>query len=255
MRRIVLALLGITVPGTVEGGLLLGVFVDEDRIMAFAAATLQEQTGAALTVRGEKTLSLFPTLVISLADAAITLPQSTEPDLTAGKLDIGAQLPPLISRDIVIDRFRLGQLDVTIEQARSAEKLETETLSDANLNAFYAQKRREREAAGEAAGAHAALTLPLALNVGQLVVTNARLQRVDSGEVTRVTVDQLSASALNLDGEAIPVKMNLTLAGEQPIKVSLDGDIAIALPEQTARLEGADAGGGPRFRHAALCRL
>ena len=239
MRRLILALLGLVLLVIVGGGILLTLFVDEDKIMELAAATLKEKTGATLTVAGDRQLSLFPTLGVTLGDAAITLPDNTEPDLTIGALDIGVQLLPLLGSEVVIDTFRLDRLEARIEQAPAAEKLDTSKLSDAELDAIYQQKREEREAAGEAASAQAALTLPLALNVGQLDITNASVQLVDTatGEVTRLSLNRLSASGLNLDGDAIPLQLELQLAGEQPITVALDGDIAVTLEQQEARLD------------------
>lgn len=242
MRRFLLVFLGLVLLVVVGGGILLTLFLDEDKILELAAATLKEQTGATLTVAGDKNLSLFPTLGVTLGDAAITLPDKSEPDLTVGELDIGVQMLPLLSREVVIDTFKLNGLNARIEQAPAEEKLDTGKLTDAQLDAFYQKRRKEREAAGEAAGAEAALAIPLALNVGRLEVTDATVHLVDTatGEQTTVSLNRLRATGLNLDGDAIPLELEAQLAGEQPITVNLDGEITVSLDEQQARLDGVD---------------
>lgn len=242
MRRFLLVFFGLVLLVVVGGGILLTLLLDEDNILELAATTLKEQTGATLTVAGDKKLSLFPTLGVTLGDAAITLPDKTEPDLTVGSLDIGVRMLPLLSREVVIDTFKLDGLNARIEQAPAEDKLDTGKLTDAQLDAFYQQRREEREAAGKAAGAEAALAIPLALNVGRLEITDATVQLVDTatGEQTRVSLNRLRASGLNLAGDAIPVELEAQLAGEQPITVNLNGEFTVNLDQQQARIDGME---------------
>jgi len=242
MRRSLIFALGLAVLLVAGGAVFVALFLDEDKILELASTTLKEQTGATLTVSGDKSLSLFPTLGVSLGDAAITMPGQAEPDITVHTLAIGVQMMPLLSREVVIDTFKLDGLTARVEQAPEEEKLDTGTLSDAELDAYYEQRRREREAAGDAAGAEAALAIPLALNVGQLLVTDARLRLVDTatGEESVIALNRLEASGLNLSGTPIPLELELQLDGDAPVTVELQGDITVDLDNQAANLEGME---------------
>ena len=240
MRRFMLFLIGFVLLAIVAVAVLLPMFLDEQKILQLASDTLKKETGATLTVGGDTSLSLFPTLGIALGDAAITMPDKTEPDLTVGTLQIGVQTRPLLSGEVVIDTFTVDGLTARVVQAPAEEKKSTEGLSDEQLDAFYDQRHKDKQAAGEAAGAEAALAIPLALNVRQLSVSNAEIQLVDSAsqETTRIVLERLRASDLNLDGTPIPVELDLALPGEQPLTVQLQGQAGVAIAEQLVQLQG-----------------
>ena len=239
MARIILIPLALILLLVVAAALLIPLFVDEDKILALAADTLQEQTGATLTVNGDTSLSLFPVLGVSLTDAAITLPEKSRPDARVRSLQIGVQILPLLSGRVEIDTFSLDGLSARIESEAEQKALDTSTLSDRELDNFYAQRRQSLAAAGEAAGTEFALAVPLALNVNRLAITDAEIELVDAqgSAPSIIKITSLRASDLNLDGRAMPLAMALQVKGDQAVDVHLKGDILFAQQEQIASLD------------------
>ena len=209
--------------------ILVPFLVDKEKVLEIASAQLHEQTGATLTVEGDTNFTLFPVLGISLGDASIAMPGEAEPGLRADSLSIGVQLRPLVSGTVEIDSLIVDGLSVRLASTPEAEAIDTGSMSDRELDAFYAARRAMREQAGSNTGAGAALGLPLALNVAKLQVTNARIESVsaDTGESSVVEIPRLEATDLNLDGVPIPVALELKIAGEAPVSVDLDGTISV----------------------------
>lgn len=239
MRRLVMATLGLLLLIVVAAVILVPMLVDKDKVLELATTALYEQTGARLAVNGDVALSVFPTLGISLSDAAITLPEKSQPDLRIGSLQIGVQLMPLLSRQVAIDTFSLTGLTARIEGTEEQPALDTSKLSDAQLDAFYAKRRKTMAAAGESAGAEAALSVPMSLNVKRLTVTDSQLELVDpaTGNSTLVNLVQLEAIGLNLDGRSMPLNVTVQLPGEQTMEVVLKGDIRVDQSSQIANLD------------------
>tara|TARA_R110002110_G_scaffold205066_1_gene416681 strand:+ start:75026 stop:76867 length:1842 start_codon:yes stop_codon:yes gene_type:complete len=218
--------------------LLVPLLLDKDKVLELAANALHEQTGATLTVEGESSLSFFPTLGVQLGQASVAMPGEEEPGLRVETLEIGVQLMPLLSKRIEIDTLRLDGMAARILSEPAPDAVDTSKLSNAQLDAFYAQRRKEKEQAAQSAGAEAALAAPLALNVQRLSVTNSEITMVDkaSGDATTIALQSLEASGLNLDGDAIPIALRARLVQEQPIDVALDAAVRIDLQQQQITL-------------------
>ena len=107
MPRLILIPLSIILVLLVVAAILVALLLDEEKVLELASAALYEETGATLTVDGESRLSLFPTIGVSLADAALTMEGSAQPDLRARSLEIGVQLRPLFSGNVELNNHRL----------------------------------------------------------------------------------------------------------------------------------------------------
>jgi len=229
--------------------LLLRLILDEEKVLEMAAGALKEQTGATLAVEGESAISLFPTLGVDLREANLALPGEKSPSLHARSLVIGVQLLPLISRRIAIDTIGLDGLLIRIQRAEPEDRLDTSGLSNEQLDAFYRERREALEQrAADTAGE--ALTVPLDLYVERLTVTDARIETAGPGadESSVVEVEKLQAFGLNLAARPVPVELRLRLPGDNPVKLRLDGTLAMDQAAQRAtvdklhlRVEGATA--------------
>jgi len=244
MLRIVLATLAVIVLLLVGAIFLIPVFVDKEQIVALAADAVREQTGAELKVRGDLDLSIFPTLGISFTRASITMPDRERPDLEVGSASIGVELLPLLTRTVKIDTIAVEGLTARLEtSAEAQQKIDTSGWSDAELDAWYAEQRRKRQEAGDAAGAQAVLAVPLALDVSRLKITNARLETHDPATqtISVIELSSLQARDLNLNGNPIPLTVSLQIPGEQPMNVELEVSIAIEKDSDTVRFDGLSA--------------
>ncbi len=208
MLRTLLILLAIPVILIVLAALLVPLLVDKDQLIATAASALEKQTGATLTVEGETSLSVFPTLGVTLGDATVTVPGDTPQTLEVRSLEVGVQLLPLLSRKVEIGTLSMDGLNAAVLLPAASEtepRPDTSTMSNEQLDAFYAARR---EALGEGAEINpqtAVLAAPLALNVSKLLITDARFELTDqaTGDVTRIELTSLDARNINTEGEAM----------------------------------------------------
>jgi len=214
MGRILLYIIAIPVVLVVLAAVLIPVFVDEDRLIEVAAGQLEEKTGARLTVSGPVSLSLVPRLALEMADIGIEAADG-KTTLEAGELGTGLAWMPLLRGSVEIDSLILSDLTVTTlaPDAAAAGEMTTVGLSDAELDALYKKRRALREAGSSAAEAGAALAMPLALNVAELSIVNARLVTVDDNAKTLSTVilERLAASDLNTLGRPVPLTASVRL--------------------------------------------
>lgn len=224
--------------------LLLPLFLDKDKILELAAGALHEKTGATLTVAGESRLSVFPMLGVTLGDASLAMPGEAQPGLQVRSLDIGVRLLPLLSGRADIDSIALDGLTVKIASGQKAPTIDTSGLSDEELDALYASRRKAAAAAaGEAAGAETLLALPLALNVQRLTVSDSRIEQLDTEtqKTTVIELTRLEATGLNLDGNPIALDVKVKLAGENPVNLSIGGSIRADQQNQMVILDKIDA--------------
>lgn len=239
MSRLLLIIIAVPLVLIIAAAILIPLLIDKDKILELAAAEVHKQTGATLEVSGDINLSIFPTLGVSLGETSVTMPEEQTMSLTAQSLEIGVQLLPLLSQKVEINTIALDGVVVKTQSAPEQPTLEASKLSDEELDAFYAERRKALADAGESAGAEAALAVPLALNVGELSVTNSRLETTDthSGEVSVVELLNINARDLNLDGRPIPLKATVRRPGEQPLTVELDGSVRVPEGAQTVGID------------------
>ncbi|MCB1676675.1 MAG: AsmA family protein [Halioglobus sp.] len=237
MSKKILLLLAIPLLLIVAAAILIPLLLDEEKILAVATRVLHDKTGATLTVAGDTSLSLYPTLGVSLADASLAMPGQEQPDLHIGALDIGVQLLPLLSGSVAIDGISLDQLSARLHSAPQEKALDTSGLSDAELDAFYARRREMLKQQGDTTGA--ALAVPLALNVKRLDITDSRIELVpaDGSPGTVIELTRLHATGLNLDGEPIPLEAEFRLPGEHPLDIALEGRFGVDQGTQKIQLQ------------------
>lgn len=246
MPRVLLYLIVVPVLLVVAAALLIPLLVDEDRLMALAADTLEQRTGATLTVNGGASFSLLPRIALELDEVELALPGESQPDLSARSLDIGVQLMPLFSGKVEIEALLLKGLLVNVPPTPKQPAIDTSAMSDAELDAYYAARREALAEAGQHGGAGDALALPMALEVGHLSLANSRvvLLAEGNGEPTVIDIDRLEANDLNLEGRPVPFKLALILPpgdGVDPIKVNLDTTFTLDAQAQTLTLPALSA--------------
>lgn len=241
MSRLILIPVAILLLLVVTVAILITLLLDEEKVLELASNAIHEQTGATLTVDGQTSLSLFPSIGISLGDAALSMPGEQQSELQARALEIGVQLLPLLSGKVEINTLRVDGLVAKVESAAEQATADSSELSDEQLDAFYAARRKSMEEAGDAAGADLAVAVPLALNVQHLIITDSRLEQVEpaTGKASVIELARLETTGLNLDGTPMPVELELGLPGEQPVTVKLDATIRFDQQAQTLSLDAA----------------
>jgi len=238
MRRIILILIAIPLVLVLAAAILIPLLVDKETILSLAAEQVERQTGATLTVDGKVDFSVFPTLGLALGDVSLQMPEETQPGLQARDLEIGVQLLPLLSKEVLIDTLKLDGVVVKMVSEPGPAPVDTTGLSDEQLQAFYAKRRAALEEAGRSAGAENAIAVPLALNVQTLSVTDSRLEMTEvGGESTVVEILRLTGTDLNLEGRDIPLEAHIRLPGEQDTEIELRGAVAVSQDTDTVNLQ------------------
>ena len=241
MSRFLLFIVAVPLLLVLGGGLLASLFLDEEKLLAMAAEEVRKHSGAELKVAGNADLSLFPRLGLSLGQITLDMPGDEQAGLRANSVQIGVQLFPLLSREIVIDSIELDGLVVTSVSEPPPAPIDTSTLTDEQLANFYRQREAEIAQAGEAASAQSALAAPLALEVASLRITDSRLELHEKGGDTQVIeISRFTASDLNLQGRPIPVDGTITLAGDEPVTARLKGSLIISQQNQAVGLQTLD---------------
>lgn len=249
MPKILLYLIGIPLLLVIVAVVVLPLVLDEERLVTIATEQLEERSGAKLTVRGDAGLTLFPRLALRLGDADLQLPGEGQPQASVRELSVEIFLRPLLSRKVAIKGLELDGLVVTLPAREEAEVPDLATLSDAELERFYAARRKALQEAAEG-GVGAALGAPLALNVASLRLSDARIiqQQPSGAEPVVIELPMLRGADLNLEGEPASMTLQLLLPGEPDMILevatvfSADADSRILnLQELEAELSGATA--------------
>jgi uncharacterized protein involved in outer membrane biogenesis len=151
-------------------------------------------------------------------------------------LQLGLQLIPLLSGEVAIDGLDLAGLDYRVAAAESGDKVDTSVLSDAQLDAYYTQRRQEKTELGQAAGL---LAVPLALEVATLNVTDSRLrlESADDRAPTVVELHKFKATDINLQDRPIDLTADISLAGEQALELGVEARIRVDQAQQLVTIE------------------
>lgn len=227
----------------------LPLLIDEKALVAIAARQVKERTGIELSVDGAASLSLFPRVSLVSTEVRIEVPEQGS-RIQARRLATGVALLPLLRGTVEIDSVIVEGLRIERRldsEAAEAVAADTTTLSNAELDAYYALRRRMRESAGAEAAA-SALAAPLAFEVGELALTDIRVVGVDdAGEVlSELQLRRLHSRDLNLDGRAMPLSAEIAIPGEAPVSLQLSGAFSadadaasIALKHLEVQISGA----------------
>tara|TARA_R110002110_G_scaffold415697_2_gene653842 strand:- start:74 stop:1945 length:1872 start_codon:yes stop_codon:yes gene_type:complete len=247
MPRLLLYLLGIPLLLAIAALLLLPLLVDEEKLVSMATTELEKRSGARVTVHGDAGLSLFPRLALRLEDTELQLPGEGQPEVSVRELSIEVFLRPLLSREVVIKGLELDGLVLTLPAPEHAPAAALATLSDAQLEDFYATRRKALSQTAES-GAGAVLVAPLALNVASLRLTDTRIILLQPAGADPVVLELplLRGTDLNLEGNPASLTLQLRMAGEQDLSLDLatlftanaDSQL-LELQELEAELSGA----------------
>ncbi|HAN29104.1 MAG TPA: AsmA family protein, partial [Haliea salexigens] len=122
--------------------------------------------------------------------------------------------------------------------ADAAPASTTAGLSDAELKAFYEQRRQALRAGAEA-GAGAALGLPLALNIANVSVSEARVRLLQpNGAAPQVIgIPSLQANDINLEGRPAELSASVEIAGEQALAITLQTRFTVSADQSKATVE------------------
>jgi uncharacterized protein involved in outer membrane biogenesis len=225
--RALLWILAIPIVLVLAAVLLIPLFLDTETLVSIAAKQIEEQSGIELRVDGDASLSLFPKVALAMSEVRADLPDGGG-RIEADTLATGVALVPLFRGAVEVDSLLLeGVTFMSIardEAVARAESLDTSTLSDAELDEFYALRRQSRESAAVEASA-SIVVVAMSLEVGELVLRDIRVLSVDEEDevLSEIRLEELLATGLNIDGRPVPLSARVSLPDdESPLEVVLD---------------------------------
>ncbi len=233
--RVLLWIIGLPLALLLVAALLLPILLDEERLVEVAAQSLEQQTGAKLVVEGGASLSLFPTLGLDLSQASVEFPGEGASRVQLQSLLVGVRLMPLLSQQVEVEQLIVNGLVAEMAATPEQPRANTNGMSDAELDAFYEKRRKALEQAGSSPAQAAAA--PLALQVGELSITNARFIQRDpqGGEPSVLELRELQASDLNLAGRPIP--LSGVIVSDDPLELVFSGSVRITQSDQLVNLD------------------
>lgn len=240
----VFLIVGIPVGLVLLAALLLPMLIDEGGLVELMSERLEEESGVILSVDGNLDVSLFPRASIDATDVRLQIPENGA-DVVVGSVSAGVALWPLLKSSIEVDSIELNSLTVTTqavdEQAAKSAAIDTSTLSDAELDAFYALREKAR-ALQQANAAASILAAPMALEVNELGLRDISLRTVDANGalISEVLLKHLTASDLNLSGRPSPISAHVivptTTEGGENVDAVIAGDITTDLKNESVSL-------------------
>ncbi|EAQ96634.1 AsmA family protein [Congregibacter litoralis] len=242
--RVLLWVLGVPLVLIILAAILVPLFLDEEALVEIAAERIKEQSGAELRIDGDASLSLFPKVALSASAVSLNVPDS-KTRIVADSFSAGVALMPLFRKSVEIDSIRVDGLTLSAEavdeEAAKAEAMDTTTLSNSELDEFYAVRAQAR-AKAQAEAAASVLAVPLALEVGELSLADIHVITVDSDgqPISELQLRQLTAKDLNIDGRPVPLTAEVIIPSgddKDPMSITLAGEFRTNLNAETLNLD------------------
>jgi uncharacterized protein involved in outer membrane biogenesis len=245
--RVLLWIIGVPLLLIVLAVLLVPMLLDAKALADIAAKQIREQTGAELRVDGDVAISLFPRVALSANEIFVNIPES-KTQIEARSLAAGVSLFPLFKGSVEIDSILVDGVTVTAEavdeEVAKTVALDTSTLSNAELDAFYAA-REDARAQAQADLAASVLAAPLALEVAKFSLEDIRIITVDSAgdAISELQLREFSADGLNTDGRPVPLRAHVLIPGDtgvEPVEIVINGNITTDLGGNSIVLNGME---------------
>jgi AsmA protein len=219
----------------------VGFLFDPNDYKDDITAAVTRTTGRELTLDGDLTLELFPSIRIAVGSASLSNAPGfgEEPFARIGSAELTLRILPLLSGQIAVDEARLSGLELNL--ARDAR----------GRNNWQDLGGSGGAAAPEAAPAEGGTT-SLDLDVGAIEIADARVTWKDAatGSNWELTSFDLTAEDFG-PGERFPLSMSFELAGDE-VQVAVDATMqaTLVLADNAYRLDELEVeltGNGPAW--------
>ncbi len=244
--RKLLKLLGALVALVVITLIAIPFFVSADYLKAQLVAQVKQATGRELVIKGKASLSLFPNVAVVVEDVTLGNPAGfTSPYfVTVKKLETGAALKPLLSKELRITGIAVEGAVLNLEETKAGAK---NWEFAAPGGGSSAAKSKDVAKADDAASSPA-------LNgfaIGDITLKDSAVHYMKPGAAT-IAVKDILLTVHGADGNAplaiegsvryqdAPVKLQLTV---DALQAALSGEatpamVALSLPDGSVKFEG-----------------
>jgi AsmA protein len=195
--RLLLKIIGGILALVIIAALVVPMFISADFIKAQLTEQVKKSTGRDLAIKGKASLSLFPNIAVTVEDVTLGNPAgfTTPYFVHIDRLQTGAALMPLLSKELRITGLTLGGAKLNLEETKSGAK-----------NWDFAGAKAQA-APAEPAPAGKEKPSPLKqLAIGTVHIKDAALNYSKAGAAP-VIVDAVQLSIKGADG-ASPLKVD-----------------------------------------------
>ena len=210
----------------------VGMLVDPNDYKGDITAAVQSATGRQLTLDGDLTLELFPTIRIAVGSAALSNAPGfgDEPMARIGGAELRVGLLPLLSGRVELSEARLTGLELNLARdARGRNNWQ-------DLSGGAAATDAEAAPAAEGSAAN------LDLGVGAIEIADARVVWNDASTRSRWELTSFGLEAEDFGpGKQFPLRMKFALSGaDVAVQVSASMQATLALASNEYRLEALE---------------
>ena len=116
MKKLLIGL-GVVVLLLIVAIVVVPMLIPLERYKSEIQQQAKKQTGRDLRIDGDISLSVFPTIAVSVANVGFAnAPGAATPEMaTIDRLDVALQILPLLSGEVAIDRFILEKPVISLE--------------------------------------------------------------------------------------------------------------------------------------------
>ena len=116
MKKLLIGL-GVVVVLLIAAAVIVPMLIPLERYKSEIQAQVKEKTGRDLRIDGDISLSVFPTLAVSVENVGFAnAAGATTPEMaTIDRLDVALRLLPLLSQEVAIDHFILEKPIINLE--------------------------------------------------------------------------------------------------------------------------------------------
>ena len=210
----------------------VGMLVDPNDYKGDITAAVQSATGRQLTLDGDLTLELFPTIRIAVGSAALSNAPGfgDEPMARIGGAELRVGLLPLLAGRVELSEARLTGLELNLARdARGRNNWQ-------DLSGGAAATDAEAAPAAEGSAAN------LDLGVGAIEIADARVVWNDAATRSRWELTSFGLEAEDFGpGKQFPLRMKFALSGaDVAVQVSASMQATLALASNEYRLEALE---------------
>lgn len=241
LKKIILSLL-ILFAVLVIAAVALVMFVDVNRFKPQIESFVQQTYQRDLTIDGDLSLSVFPSLAVELPKMSLTESGSDKTALSLDSANVSVKLMPLLSGNVQADVISIAGLNADIIRRPDGST----NIDDLMGGGDPANNEKPAESTQES-GSGLALG---EIDIGGIELSNANVSFDDQQAGSKWTASDLNLKTGALsDGSETPVSLTLKATGTNPrlaMDVALDARLALALaaqritsPELTLKINGS----------------
>lgn len=216
------------------------VFVVSAVVVAYIAATfdpndykerivaaVKEKTGRTLTLDGDITLSLYPSIGAKLGKASLTEPQSEQPFASVESARVSVKVMPLLANQVIVDAIDVQGLRLKVEREKSG-RMNFDDLTGADKPASPKDKADP----------------PVQVDIAQVEIANADVTYVDRTEGTEYRLSNLDLKTGRIaTGVTTPVELTATIASvkdKAQVDTRLETNLTFDLERKIYKLADLD---------------